>query len=287
MAMNNPDTWYEKTSQESLAPTKEKISDESLKKQPELPKQMPLYLDLRKENDLNQAPSWEMGGQLLEEYTMHSFGEFPSEDAESHLLQILEEKVPQEYYLSEKARKGILSRAKIRKKGLPEILRQALEEGKYTPRTTLTEKRFFEWYVDDIGVTLRRRSGSYGGGSEVFIIESDGVRKLTPVECERLQGFPDNWTDIGEWVDAAGKTHNTTKTARYEALGNSIALPFWKWLLKRVVSQYSTPPTMGSLFDGIGGFPLCWQEAGGITKWTSEIEEFPIAVVQERFKDKE
>lgn len=38
-------------------------------------------------------------------------------------------------------------------------------------KETLTEKRFFEWYVDDISVSLRARSGSYGGGSEVLIIE--------------------------------------------------------------------------------------------------------------------
>lgn len=37
---------------------------------------------------------------------------------------------------------------------------------------TLTEKRFFEWYEDDVSVTLRNRSGSYGGGSEVLVISS-------------------------------------------------------------------------------------------------------------------
>ena len=34
------------------------------------------------------------------------------------------------------------------------------------------------------------------------------VRRLTPLECERLQGFPDGWTDIGEWVDSKGKKHS-------------------------------------------------------------------------------
>lgn len=37
----------------------------------------------------------------------------------------------------------------------------------------MTEKRFFKWYKDDVSVTLRNRSGSYGGGSEVFVIEED------------------------------------------------------------------------------------------------------------------
>ena len=51
------------------------------------------------------------------------------------------------------------------------------------------------------------------------------VRRLTPLECERLQGYPDGWTDIGEWVDSKGKVHKTSDAARYKALGNSIALP--------------------------------------------------------------
>ena len=51
------------------------------------------------------------------------------------------------------------------------------------------------------------------------------VRRLTPVECERLQGFPDGWTDIGEWFDENGKKHKPADSPRYKALGNSIALP--------------------------------------------------------------
>ena len=52
------------------------------------------------------------------------------------------------------------------------------------------------------------------------------VRRLTPLECERLQGFPDNWTKIGEWTDSKGKKHKESDSPRYKALGNSIALPF-------------------------------------------------------------
>ena len=52
------------------------------------------------------------------------------------------------------------------------------------------------------------------------------VRRLTPLECERLQGFPDGWTDIGEWIDTEGKKHKPADAPRYKALGNSIATPF-------------------------------------------------------------
>ena len=110
------------------------------------------------------------------------------------------------------------------------------------------------------------------------------VRRLTPLECERLQGYPDGWTDIGEWVDSNGKVHKTSDAARYKALGNSIALPPWKWVLKRICACYERDATMASLFDGIGGFPYLWEQINGKGSclWASEIEEFPIAVTKVR-----
>lgn len=112
------------------------------------------------------------------------------------------------------------------------------------------------------------------------------VRRLTPMECERLQGYPDGWTDLGEWTDSKGRAHQTSDSARYKALGNSIALPPWRFVLGRL-NAYLTEHTMASLFDGIGGFPLIWQELNGRGKclWASEIEEFPIAVTKRRFED--
>lgn len=116
------------------------------------------------------------------------------------------------------------------------------------------------------------------------------VRRLTPMECERLQGFPDGWTDIGDWVktDKRGrkiKVKGSADSPRYKALGNSIALPFWDFLAKRISAQYLRPVTMGSLFDGIGGFPLVFERHNGkgTARWASEIEEFPIAVTKLRF----
>lgn len=103
------------------------------------------------------------------------------------------------------------------------------------------------------------------------------VRRLTPVECERLQGFPDGWTNIEGASDAA----------RYRALGNSIAIPPWKWVLKRLCSVYERDATMGSLFDGIGGFPFIWEQLNGRGSclWASEIDKFAIAVTKERFRE--
>ena len=94
-----------------------------------------------------------------------------------------------------------------------------------------------------------------------------------------------SWTNIGRWNSSKGKRRNTTDSARYKALGNSIALPPWKWVLKRLCAQYERDATMASLFDGIGGFPFLWEQLNGKGSclWASEIEEFPMAVTRKRF----
>lgn len=97
------------------------------------------------------------------------------------------------------------------------------------------------------------------------------------------------WTDIGDWTDSEGKIHKTADTARYKALGNSIALPFWQWLADRMVNVLKEEgvenPTMASLFDGISGFCLVFKRCGVEPIWSSEIESFPIAVAKKHFGD--
>jgi DNA (cytosine-5)-methyltransferase 1 len=80
--------------------------------------------------------------------------------------------------------------------------------------------------------TLRENGGDLGGGSETLVAyniqHNDGgehiigVRRLTPTECERLQGFPDGWTD--------GQSDST----RYRQLGNAVAVPVVQWIGKRI-----------------------------------------------------
>lgn len=75
--------------------------------------------------------------------------------------------------------------------------------------------------------TLKKSRGVAGGGSETLAVIMERiaaavkyrVRRLTPLECERLDGFPDEWTRYG----ASGK--EMSDNARYMALGNSIAVP--------------------------------------------------------------
>lgn len=71
--------------------------------------------------------------------------------------------------------------------------------------------------------TLRASGGAYGGGSENLALSYSIVRRLTPTECERLQGLPDGYTEGG------------SDTARYKALGNGMAQPCADYVMRRIV----------------------------------------------------
>lgn len=191
--------------------------------------------------------------------------------------------------------------------------------------TVFSEQDYSTYKKSTCAKTLKASGGNFGGGSESISVEpliydvrgnGDGktsstitgdhnrrvtdytsviiekiirwiVRRLTPTECERLQGYPDGWTDLGEWVDSKGKTHKPTDAPRYKALGNSIALPQWYYVLGGIADRLPENATLGSLFDGIGGFPYVWTQLHSGRKelcvWASEIEEFPIAVTKKWF----
>ncbi len=70
--------------------------------------------------------------------------------------------------------------------------------------------------------------GGQGGRHDGVMTQAMAVRRLTPVECERLQGFPDNYTDI------RFKGKATPDGPRYKALGNSMAVPVMAWIGSRI-----------------------------------------------------
>ena len=102
--------------------------------------------------------------------------------------------------------------------------------------------------LEELSGTLQSKANSLNATNPVLVEEDaaaehavtihDGtswvVRRLTPTECERLQGFPDGWTDIGDWVDGNGKARKTSDGARYKALGNSFAVPVIRWIGERI-----------------------------------------------------
>jgi DNA (cytosine-5)-methyltransferase 1 len=77
--------------------------------------------------------------------------------------------------------------------------------------------------VSEINQTLRKGSG--GPDHTGAVMTPSVVRRLTPVECERLQGFPDNWTD------------GQADSNRYKQMGNAVAVPVVQWIINRMVAQ--------------------------------------------------
>jgi len=71
--------------------------------------------------------------------------------------------------------------------------------------------------------TLKARTTS--GGQQMAVSTGAVVRRLTPVECERLQGFPDNWTD------------GQADSNRYKQMGNAVAVPVVEWIISRMVAD--------------------------------------------------
>lgn len=99
-------------------------------------------------------------------------------------------------------------------------------------------RSFGEYVESDHASTLKARDHK---DSTDLIVTEDGVRRLTPVECERLQGFPDNHTQIS-WrgKDAA----DCPDGPRYRAIGNSMAVPVMRWIGERILAalpQEETP----------------------------------------------
>lgn len=141
------------------------------------------------------------------------------------------------------------------------------------------------------------------------------ARRLTPLECSRLQGLPDDFADVpayedvsdgeldfwrevwAEWAEINGKNPKTDKQIRkwlqapisesnqYQIYGNGIALPQWVWVLGRISEKLGKDhPTMASMFDGSGSFPLIWEAINGkgTAVWSSEVN--PEAVRVSRYR---
>jgi DNA (cytosine-5)-methyltransferase 1 len=71
-----------------------------------------------------------------------------------------------------------------------------------------------------VAYTLRQDPGGVGQAHNTNYVQHQGVRRLTPTECERLQGFPDGWTDVDGMSD----------TQRYRQLGNAVSVPVAYWI---------------------------------------------------------
>lgn len=149
----------------------------------------------------------------------------------------------------------------------PTLTSSAGTSGNNKPWITVSQTSYSTYLENDTSVSLKSSGGTLGGGSENLSIRDDVIRKLTPLECERLQGFPDNWTCLETkecmsdeeyyfWLEVYKndkilrnktflkdisknqllKWYNKLKcdNSRYKALGNSIAIPCVDFIIKRI-----------------------------------------------------
>lgn len=97
--------------------------------------------------------------------------------------------------------------------------------------TDLVCQPTYQQAVGTIGYTDHKGVNNQFVSEDKCIVERTSlIRRLTPLECERLQGFPDGWTDIPDASDSA----------RYKALGNSVAIPCVEFVLQGIAAVLRT-----------------------------------------------
>lgn len=80
--------------------------------------------------------------------------------------------------------------------------------------------------------------GKYGNGSRTLISEPSSplIRRLTEIECERLQGFPDDWTKLGDYD---GNIKEVASTNRYKCLGNAVTVDIVRIVAERLHAGFA------------------------------------------------
>ena len=173
-----------------------------------------------------------------------------------------------QYFGVPQRRRRVFLAAGDRGESVAQILFEQPSEGRNTKKgekkgeesAAFIESSFGTYRESDIGGTVKRTGGALSGGSETLIVlhgrqdpvpseadynlggQANGnknvifskvgkVRRLTPIECERLQGFPDNYTRI-PWRNKPAE--QCPDAPRYMAIGNSMAVPVMRWLGERL-----------------------------------------------------
>ena len=114
---------------------------------------------------------------------------------------------------------------------------------------------------------------SQGGADKPHVLDQTLVRRLTPVECERLMGFPDGYTAIPGAADGP----------RYRALGNSMAVPVVRWIGGRLVGALGGPFTFISVCSGIEAVSAAWAPLGCTPLLYVEIDRFARRLLKQRW----
>ena len=102
-----------------------------------------------------------------------------------------------------------------------------MHKGKYEPDNSNIPQAYRVRTIDGNSVTLAGEAGGVGAKTGLYkvmgvLLPHQKIRRLTPVECERLQGFPDGWTEA------------FSDNVRYKALGNAVSVPVVKAIMERL-----------------------------------------------------
>jgi len=100
-----------------------------------------------------------------------------------------------------------------------------------TLRTNYSNGYTNETYIKEEMISPTIRAEHHNTSDVHFIPENSGIRRLTPIECERLQGFPDRWTEKG--IDRNGNEVGISDTQRYKVLGNAVTVNVIKVIMTR------------------------------------------------------
>ena len=218
--MENRDIWSGRMSRAHSAAIKGRISEAYWKKLQESNSRTYQYLNLSRKaaeaDGVQQEASWETVTVLPGECLMRNFGEYPSVENVSTLSQILTAQVPEKYYLSPKACRGILRRAQKRGKTLPDVLRKALERqaeipGGGVPVEYHPQDSRIRLTDDGIVQTLTGQMGT-GGGNVPLVLDDQGGANihvgeddLAPTLRAEMHGHPPVTMQIRQGCDGGGK----------------------------------------------------------------------------------
>lgn len=128
----------------------------------------------------------------------------------------------------------------------------------------------FREYTDCLyaayGTKWNGNAAAYNGS--LFVVQNDRIRRLSPLECERLMGFPDDYTNI----------EKAKKTQRYQAIGNSWSIPVVAWIGNRLMEYFTISENLYfqrsmclGLSKGIGIRSLYWDFGEGIIKINNDM----------------
>ena len=154
-------------------------------------------------------------------------GQMPNVQTDNNLSQTLQAKNPQAVMTWPAKTACTLNAAFSSKAGLEN---QHINGGAslFVPATYDMKQHHNPQQTDSFSLTTENCSSVRG---DTPLVKTNAVRRLTPKECERLQGFPDNYTQIPYRKKDA---ENCPDSPRYKAMGNSMAVPVMKWIGERI-----------------------------------------------------